>query len=120
MHRLFFQFTLIFSSLAVGNAMVSFFRLPLSGSILGMLLLFFSLLMGIVQMEWVEKAANLHLQHMTLLFIPPVIGALVYFHALHMAIWKLGVIIAGSSLCIIIITGFSVELYEKWKRRCNR
>jgi holin-like protein len=117
MHRMLLQFTLIISSLAFGNVIVSFFRLPLSGSIVGMLLLFFSLLTGIIQIEWVEKAANAHLQHMTLLFIPAVIGALVYLHTIHMNIWKLGVVIAGSSLCILIITGYSVELYEKIKRR---
>lgn len=120
MHKIFWQFTLIFSSLACGNAIVSIFRLPLSGSIVGMLLLFLSLLTGIIQIEWVEKAANVHLQHMTMLFIPPVIGALVYFHHIHMKIWKLGVVIAGSSLCIIVITGYSVELYEKLKRRLKQ
>ncbi|WP_307337828.1 CidA/LrgA family protein [Caldalkalibacillus uzonensis] len=43
-----------------------------------MLLLFLALWSGMMKLEWVEQAADLHLKHMTLFFIPPIVG-IVYF-----------------------------------------
>ncbi|WP_221567283.1 CidA/LrgA family protein [Alkalihalobacillus sp. TS-13] len=111
------QFTLIASALFLGSFVVSLFHLPLPGSIAGMFLLLIFLLTGVIKLDWVERAANFQLRHMTLLFIPPVIGGVMYIHLLEKEIWKLILILGLSSLTIILATGTVVQWYEKLRRR---
>ncbi|WP_408008613.1 CidA/LrgA family protein [Pseudalkalibacillus sp. A8] len=111
------QFTLISSALLLGSLIVSIFHLPIPGSIAGMFLLLILLLTGLIKLHWVEKAANFQIRHMTLLFIPPVISAVVYIHLLEKELWKLLLILGISSLSIILVTGLAVEWYEKFRRR---
>ncbi|RXZ01871.1 CidA/LrgA family protein [Fictibacillus sp. S7] len=113
------QFVIILATLAAGNALSSFFHLPVPGSILGMFLLFLGLLTGVVKLRWVQGVANSHLRHMTLLFIPPVVGLFLNWGAVHIQLWKVLLVLSLSSLCILLGTGYSVELYEKRKRRRN-
>ncbi len=47
---------------------------PIPGGVLGLLLLYFALLSGIVNFHWVERAAGFLLRHMVLLFIPLTVG----------------------------------------------
>ncbi|MGG1572357.1 CidA/LrgA family protein [Fictibacillus sp. NRS-1165] len=117
MKTLLWQFGIILMALGAGNAASAFFHLPLPGSIIGMFLLLAGLLTGIVKLEWVEGAANYHLRHMTLLFIPPVVGLFLNWGTVHVQIWKVLIVLSLSSLCILLGTGFSVEYYEKRKRR---
>ena len=47
---------------------------PLPGAVLGLLLFTFALAIELVKVEWVERAANLLVRHMILLFIPLLAG----------------------------------------------
>ncbi|MCF6410938.1 CidA/LrgA family protein [Pseudalkalibacillus salsuginis] len=111
------QFTLISSALFLGSLIVTIFHLPLPGSIAGMFLLLILLLTGLIKLDWVEKAASFQLQHMTFLFIPPVISAIVYIQLIEKELWKLFLILGISSISIILATGLAVEWYEKFRRR---
>jgi holin-like protein len=48
--------------------------IPLPGGVLGLLLFFLALSMGLVKLEWVDRAAGLLLRHMVLLFVPLTVG----------------------------------------------
>lgn len=47
---------------------------PLPGGVIGLLLFTFALAAGLVKVEWVEKTATFLVRHMTLLFIPMMVG----------------------------------------------
>ncbi|MDN4526137.1 CidA/LrgA family protein [Fictibacillus fluitans] len=119
MLRIIGQFMIVLTALAAGNILSSIFHLPLPGSMLGMFLLLLGLLAGMVKLSWVEGAADSNLRHMTLLFIPPVVGLFLNWGAVHIQLWKVLLVLSLSSLCILLGTGYSVELYEKRKRRRN-
>ncbi|MDR3563741.1 MAG: CidA/LrgA family protein [Negativicutes bacterium] len=48
--------------------------LPIPGSVLGVILLFFLLLSGIVKLEYVEEVADFLLKHLTFFFVPIAVG----------------------------------------------
>ncbi|GGK29074.1 CidA/LrgA family protein [Caldalkalibacillus thermarum] len=115
--RVIYQFVLIVGVYVLGTLVVHIFKLPLPGSMVGMLLLFLALWSGMMKLEWVEQAADLHLKHMTLFFIPPIVGIMYFADVfLRQGITVLLVIMI-SSVCVLLGTAYTVELADKWKRR---
>ncbi len=47
---------------------------PIPGGVLGLMLFFLALQTGLVKLKWAERAANLLLRHMMLLFVPLTVG----------------------------------------------
>lgn len=47
---------------------------PIPGGVLGLLLFYGALLIGLVKLQWVERAAGFLLRHMVLLFVPLTVG----------------------------------------------
>jgi holin-like protein len=48
--------------------------IPIPGGVLGILLFYGALTVGLIKLRWVEKVAALLLRHMVLLFIPLTVG----------------------------------------------
>jgi len=70
---------ILLAFLYAGNAISSLLRLPLPGSVLGMVMLAAALHLGVVRPEWVRPAADPLIRHMSLLYIPPGVGVMAYF-----------------------------------------
>jgi holin-like protein len=83
---------------------------------MGMVLLLVALGTGLVKINWVSAAADLHFKHMILLFIPLIAGIFFKLNMLQGQIWKLIVVLIISSLLGLLGTGYTAELYEKFKR----
>ncbi len=64
--------------LAIGQGVTKFFHLPVSGSVMGMVLLALALGGRIVPLSLVEDASLLLLQHLSLFFVPAGVGLLAY------------------------------------------
>jgi holin-like protein len=47
---------------------------PIPGGVLGLILFFLALQIGLVKLKWVDRAAGLMLRHMVLLFVPLTVG----------------------------------------------
>lgn len=115
--RYLLQFTLLASIFLLGQWIVSFFHIPLPGSIVGMLLLFFALLFGVFKLTWFEDIAHLHLKHIVLLFIPPIVSIFHFLGVFKTEGLQLVFIITLSSLVIILVTAIAVEYMDKEKKQ---
>ncbi len=60
----------------LGRWVVAVLHLPLPGNVLGMLVLYTLLALGVVRAEWLEPAAGLFNRHLAFFFIPLVVGLL--------------------------------------------
>ena len=76
--RLLGGFGVIFLFLLLGQGVSRFFQLPVSGSVIGMVLLALALGSGILPLTLVEDASKLLLQHLSLFFVPAGVGLLAY------------------------------------------
>lgn len=112
-----FQFIILIGFLFLGHMIVSLFSIPLPGAIVGMILLFIGLLTRLVNIKWIEKASSFQLKHLTLLFIPPIAGLFLSSSFLDILQWNILIILIVSSICCLLGTAFTVEWYEKLKRR---
>ncbi|ROT97623.1 CidA/LrgA family protein [Marinobacter sp. R17] len=71
--------TLLLVYQLVGEVTVRLFGLPIPGPVLGMLLLFLTLVIRKRSSESLDTAANGLLSHLSLLFVPAGVGMMVYF-----------------------------------------
>ena len=100
----------------LSNILVAQFSLPLPGSVVGIVLLFGLLQLGILRLEWIESGANLLLAELLLFFIPSAVGVVQYRALLlNHGIAILIVVVAGS---VVIMSGSGLLATQlAWIRR---
>lgn len=89
---------------------------PIPGGVLGLLLFYLALLTGIIRLAWVERAANLLLRYMVLLFVPLTVGLMEFGHILSRQAGAILVSLFASFLAVLWTTG----LLGKWFLRESR
>ncbi len=111
------QFFILTAFLLLGYGIVNIFQIPLPASVAGMILLLLTLVTGVIKLEWIEMVSSFQVKHLTLLLIPPIVGLFISRNFLDIVQWPVLVIIIVSSISSLLGTAFTVEFYEKMKRR---
>lgn len=89
----------------VGSCIQQLLHIPIPGSMVGMLLLFFLLITGIVKEKWIARGANMLLSHLTLLFIPATVGVINYVELFSgKGMWSI-VIVMMSTIVVMLFAG---------------
>ncbi|MFD0049711.1 CidA/LrgA family protein [Actinomycetes bacterium NPDC127524] len=109
---------IIFISLfqAAGEILSGVLKLPIPRSIVGLLLLFLFLQFKWIKIEWVELGASLLITEMMLFFIPSAAGIIQYKSILGIQGIKIMLVIALSTLLVMIFTGGTAELLSKLRK----
>jgi len=100
---------IIFGCLFVGNQIQSILSISIPGSIIGMLLLFVLLMLGIFKVEWVQSGATLFIRHMMFLFVPISVGLMVHFDTLITNALPILASVVGGSFIVMITLGFTLN-----------
>lgn len=111
------EFMLIFSINYVGILLSKILHLPLPGTIISLLLLFFMLQFKILKLEKIENAGNFLLLNMTIFFMPPTVKIIDSYELLEKDLFKIIVIIIVSTFLTMGITGKVVQLMIDFKER---
>ncbi len=106
---------IIFGFYALGEFGSSVFNLSIPGSVLGMLFLLAALITGVVQLEWVENEAELFVKNMSVMFIPPGVGIILYISLLKSQLVPVVGALLVSFLVTLITTAKVVELLRGGK-----
>jgi holin-like protein len=99
--------------LAAGTVVADSARLPVPGSVLGMVMLTGSLQLRWIRLAWVRPAADLLLRHMGLLFVPPGVAVMVHAELIR-AEWL--PIVAGSvvsTVVVLVVVGRIQQRFEE-------
>jgi holin-like protein len=116
---LFLSQLLILIAIYVGsNYIVELINLPIPGSVLGMILLFLGLSIGIVKLTYIEKAAEFLIKHLALFFVPYAVGLMTYGDLIKSSGWKLLLMIVGSTVIGLVVTsGITQYLSSKGTKK---
>lgn len=98
---------------AAGEALAYVARLPMPGSVAGMLLLATALRMGWVPLAWVRPAAELLVRHMGLLFVPPGVGLLLYFDLIGREWVPITAAAVASTMLVLLAVGVLSQRIER-------
>jgi holin-like protein len=99
--------------LAAGTLVADGARLPVPGSVLGMVMLTGALQLRWIRLAWVRPAADLLLRHMGLLFVPPGVAVMVHAELIR-AEWL--PIVAGSvvsTVVVLVVVGRVQQRFEE-------
>lgn len=107
---------IIFGFYAVGEFVSSAFNLSIPGSVLGMLFLLGALVSGFVRLEWVENEAELFVKNMSVMFIPPGVGIVLYISLLKSQLVPVFGALVVSFLITLFTTAKVVELLRREER----
>ena len=103
----------------LGNQITVITRLPIPGTVFGMVLLFLLLLCGIVKLSYIQEAADFLLRHMVFFFIPIAVGlmdwgAVFYEHGIVLA----AALVVGAVLPFFTV-GILTQLLHKEEKKCS-
>ncbi|CCQ92768.1 LrgA family protein [[Clostridium] ultunense Esp] len=114
------EFSLILIILFTGQVLQQKYNIPVPGTILGMIILLLLLITKVLKIERIEKISNILLEHLTLFFVPSVVGIMNLFDKVK-DIWVyLLIILLISTIVVILVTGLTVQVLDKYlanKRR---
>ncbi|MFZ5639258.1 MAG: CidA/LrgA family protein [Bacillota bacterium] len=102
-------FVILLFMQSLGEVLTRSFNLILPASLTGLILLFLSLVTGLVKLEQVEEAVNLLLDNMMALFIPLNVGLITIWPLLKKEGLAIVVSLLASTIIVMAVTGRIIE-----------
>jgi holin-like protein len=102
----------------LGNQIADFAHLPVPGNVVGVVLLYALLNLGLVPLEYVQDAADFLLKHLVFFFIPVAVdlmnwGGIFYRYGLALAL-----AIVLSTILTFLGTGYIAQWLQKHEKTC--
>lgn len=107
---------IVFGCLFLGQVIVGLFDLLLPPSVVGLILLFLALQVGIVKLATIEKLAKVLMDYLVLLVVPACISIMQYLDIIRDDFW---VLIIGVSVSTILVLLTSAGSYT-WLRKLQK
>ena len=110
--KLYVQLMIIFMISLVGEGISSVFRLPVPGSIIGLVLLFLALQFKLLRLRHISMVGNFLLANMTILFLPPAVGIMDKFQVIAPYLLPIIVIVLGAIVLNVCVIAVVVQLIK--------
>ncbi|HFH9838102.1 TPA: CidA/LrgA family protein [Streptococcus suis] len=111
--KLYVQFMIILIFSFLGEAISSFFHLPIPGSIIGLIFLFLALEFKVIRLRHINTVGNFLLANMTILFLPAAVGIMERFEAIKDFLLPIVLIIFGAIFLNILVIGLVVQFVKR-------
>ena len=109
-------FLVIFGCLFLGEIFIYLTNLPLPPSVIGLLILFGGLQLGVVKLETVQTLAKTLLDYLVLMVVPACISIMQYLDVIRRDVWILIVATVVSTVLVLVVTGKSYEWLRVWQK----
>lgn len=93
----------------LGGQLVAWFGWPIPGGVMGLALLLVLFALGWLQPAAPQRGAGMLMAEMLLFFIPALMSLLDYGALLRNDGWRILLVIAVSTLLVMVVTAFTVE-----------
>jgi len=110
------EFGILLFICLLGRLIHSFFKLPLPGSIIGMIILFALLCSGLIKITMLESISRFLLDHLSFFFIPAGVGILAYMTILKTNIIYILIIASITTILVMLVTGHVVQFMAGRKK----
>ncbi|WP_314365898.1 CidA/LrgA family protein [uncultured Streptococcus sp.] len=110
--KLYVQLMIIFMISLVGEGISSVFHLPVSGSIIGLVLLFLALQFKLLRLRHISMVGNFLLANMTILFLPPAVGIMDKFQVIAPYLLPIILIVLGAIVLNVCVIAVVVQLIK--------
>ena len=111
--------SILLSYQLVGEIIVRFFSIPLPGPVLGMLMLFTTLLVLKQTPQALTDTSHALLKHFSLLFVPAGVGVIRYLGLLEQQGVALLLTLVLSTIASLLVAAWSLQFFSKLFKRVS-
>ncbi|QTD34352.1 CidA/LrgA family protein [Pseudomonas fluorescens] len=114
--RLLAELAVLLALYLLGCQIAAWLAWPIPGGVIGMALLLLGFALGWLKPAALQMGAGLLMAEMLLFFIPALMSLLDYGALLRDDGWRILLVIAASTLMVMLVTAFTVELAVRLRR----
>lgn len=107
---------IIFAALLAGNTLSDLLKLPLPGSVIGLVLLTVMLEFKLIKPEDIREGSNLLINNMALFFVPAGVGLILYSEVLKRELLPIGASCTISTFIVIITVSWTFKKISRGKK----
>ena len=115
--RLLAELAVLLAIYLLGCQLASWLDWPIPGGVMGLAVLLLAFALGWVKPATLNMGAGFLLAEMLLFFIPALMSLLDYGGLLRDEGWRILLVIGVSTLVVMLVTAFTVELVCRWSLR---
>lgn len=115
--RLLVELAVLLAIYLVGCQLATWLDWPIPGGVMGLALLLLVFALGWIKPATLNMGAGFLLAEMLLFFIPALMSLLDYGGLLRDEGWQILLVIGVSTLMVMLVTAFTVELVCRWSLR---
>lgn len=97
----------------IGEVLNRVFKIPIPGSVIGMIILLIALLTGIVKLSHIEEISNFLLDHLAFFFIPAGVGLLSILGVIKDSWYLILLLSLLTTIIVMAITGLIVQYLKR-------
>ena len=112
------QFAALILIYVAGNQIVRLTGLPLPGNVVGVILLYVLLNLGLIKLEHVQDAADFLLRHLVFFFIPVAVDLMNWGGLFYTYGFKLALAIVVSTILTFLVAGHVAQWLQKGEDQC--
>ncbi|WP_426133614.1 CidA/LrgA family protein [Pseudomonas sp. PWP3-1b2] len=115
--RLLMELVVLLAIYLLGCQLAAWLAWPIPGGVVGLGMLLAAFASGLVKPAALELGAGVLMAEMLLFFIPALMSLLDYGGLVRTEGWRIMLVIGLSTLSVMLVTAFTVELVCRWKLR---
>lgn len=115
--RLLTELVVLLAIYLLGCQLAAWLAWPIPGGVVGLGLLLVAFAIGLVQPATLQLGAGVLMAEMLLFFIPALMSLLDYGGLVRNEGWRILLVIGCSTLAVMLVTAFTVELVCRWRLR---
>ncbi|MBF8754927.1 CidA/LrgA family protein [Pseudomonas guariconensis] len=115
--RLLVELAILLAFFLLGGQLSSWLGWPIPGGVMGLALLLLLFACGVLKPATLQAGAGWLMAEMLLFFIPALMSLLDYGGLLRSDGWRILLVIAVSTLLVMVVTAVTVELVCRWRLR---
>ena len=115
--RLLAELATLYALFALGGQLATWLGWPIPGGVMGLALLLLLFAVGALKPAMLQLGAGWLMAEMLLFFIPALMSLLDYGALIRDEGWRILLVIAVSTLMVMVVTALTVELVCRWSLR---
>ena len=115
--RLLTELVVLLAIYLLSTQLVAWLAWPIPGGVMGLGLLLATFATGLVKPAALQLGAGVLMAEMLLFFIPALMSLLDYGGLVRNEGWRILLVIGLSTLAVMLVTAFTVEMVCRWKLR---
>jgi holin-like protein len=115
--RLLVELAILCALFLLGGQLATWLGWPIPGGVMGLALLLILFASGVLKPDMLQLGAGWLMAEMLLFFIPALMSLLDYGSLIREEGWRILLVIAVSTLMVMVVTAMTVELVCRWSVR---